>query len=104
MKLNRDTLIDILYEEESDEFEQVWNKMCDSDRWSATHDFVFKHKETGQHYYTCYSVGATEMQYEEPWEYEDEVECTPVWKKKMQGGFDVTAYADENNKVLAVKF
>ena len=38
----------------------------------------------GKFYMTTYSVGATEMQWEKPWEYEEEVECTEVELKEVK--------------------
>lgn len=54
----------------------VEDKVVDNTRWSIIHEIVFE--DNGKFYQTEYSVGATEMQSEEPWEYEDEVECTEV--------------------------
>lgn len=45
-------------------------------RWSVHHSIIFSHD--GKFYKAHYSVGATESQYESPWEYEEEVDCTEV--------------------------
>lgn len=46
-------------------------------RWSIHHEIIFKWID-GKFYQASYSRGATEMQDESPWEYEDEVTCTEV--------------------------
>lgn len=52
------------------------DNIIENDRWTITHEIVFEDK--GKFYKTRYSEGATEMQDERPWEYENEVECTEV--------------------------
>lgn len=47
-------------------------------RWSIVHSIIFS--LDGKFYETEYSVGATEIQDESPWEYESEVECDEVYK------------------------
>ena len=59
----------------------IYDKIIENSRWSILHELVFCWR--GNHYMTSYSVGATEMQYERPWEYDDKVDCykvTPVEK------------------------
>lgn len=41
-------------------------------------------KNNGKFYQTTYSEGATEMQDERPWEYEDEVECEEVELREVK--------------------
>ena len=50
--------------------------ITDTKRWSIVHKIVFE--DNGKFYQTTYSVGATELQMESPWEYDEEVECTEV--------------------------
>ena len=57
------------------------DEVVDTLRWSIVHSLIFKHD--GKYYKTYYSVGATEMQYESPWEYEESVECTEVELKEV---------------------
>jgi hypothetical protein len=57
-------------------YSAIFDKLVDHTRWSVVHEIVFENR--GKFYKTRYSVGATESQAEEPWEYEDEVECTEV--------------------------
>ena len=54
----------------------IVDKIIDTTRWSIVHEIIFE--DNGKFYQTTYSEGATEMQDERPWEYEDEVECTEV--------------------------
>ena len=60
----------------------VVDKIIDTTRWSIVHEIVFEYN--GKFYQTTYSEGATEMQYESPWEYDDEVECTEVELREIK--------------------
>lgn len=60
----------------------VEDEVVDNSRWSIYHKIVFEY--SGKHYSTYYSVGATELQDESPWEYEEEVECTEVELKEVR--------------------
>ena len=60
----------------------IENDIIDTTRWSIVHEIVFEDK--GKFYMTTYSEGATEYQYERPWEYEDEVKCTEVELKEVK--------------------
>ena len=61
--------------------EAVSDKITDTSRWSENHDIVFEYE--GKFYTTGYSCGATEMQYEEPWEDEADVTSWEVEKKEV---------------------
>lgn len=52
------------------------DKIVDTSRWSIHHSIIFE--DQGKFYKTYYSEGATEMQDESPWEYDNEIECTEV--------------------------
>ena len=52
------------------------DKIVDTSRWSVHHEIIFA--DQGKFYKTYYSEGATEMQDERPWEYDNEIECTEV--------------------------
>ena len=65
----------ILWDEEGT---VVLNEISDHNRWSTIHRFVFKPEGENRLYETSYSKGATEQQDEQPWQYEDEVECVEV--------------------------
>jgi hypothetical protein len=54
----------------------IKDEITDTSRWSIHHRIVFEHN--GIFYQTYYSVGATEMQDEGPWEHESEVDCVEV--------------------------
>ena len=56
--------------------EVVSNELYDSSRWSLHYNLIFSHE--GKFYQTQYSRGATECQYERPFEYEGDVTCTEV--------------------------
>ena len=60
----------------------VVDKIIDTTRWSIVHEIVFE--DNGNFYQTTYSEGATEMQDERPWEYDDEVECTEVELREVK--------------------
>lgn len=55
-----------------DELETVRNEITDNGRWSIHHDWVFKYKD--RYFQTSYSVGATEMQDESPFEYDGDAD------------------------------
>lgn len=52
------------------------DKITGHGRWSVVHEIVFE--LGGKFYRTTYSIGATEMQDERPWQYEDSVTCEEV--------------------------
>jgi len=54
-------------------------------RWSVQHEVIFREPGDGPNeaWMTWYSVGATEMQDESPWEYEKEVECVRVVRRTV---------------------
>ena len=54
----------------------IKDEIYDNSRWSVHHSIVFVHND--KFYKTGYSVGATEMQDESPWEYDTDVECVEV--------------------------
>ena len=65
----------ILYDE-VDGVEVIRDEIVDHSRWSVVHKLIFEYED--KIWSTHYSVGATEMQEEYPWEYEDKVECIEV--------------------------
>ena len=50
-------------------------------RWRVHYRGVFAHE--GKHYMVNWSVGATEMQDEAPWEYQPQVTATEVEKRQV---------------------
>jgi hypothetical protein len=81
IKVPKEKMLKILWEE-LEGTEIIENTIEDTDRWSTIHGLVFK--MDGKFYETGYSVGATEMQDESPWEYEKEVECVEVEPVKVE--------------------
>ena len=76
MKFKKELLQDLVYNE-VDGYEVIINDVMDTSRWSINKRMVFKFDN--KYYVTFYSVGATEQQYEEPYEYEkDLIECREV--------------------------
>lgn len=63
------------------EVELISCKYEDRTRWSIEYELVFKWID-GKFYRTYYSIGATEMQDESPWEYDNYVECVEVRKEQ----------------------
>jgi hypothetical protein len=60
----------------------IVDNIVDTTRWSVVHEIVFADK--GKFYRTTYSEGATEIQDERPWEYEDEIECEEVELREVK--------------------
>lgn len=72
---------DYLMDELDLPYTAISDKIIDTSRWSVLHKIVFE--DNGKFYSTTYSVGATEMQDERPWEYQTKVECTEVELKEV---------------------
>lgn len=73
----------------------IVDRIVDTTRWSVVHEIVFE--DNGKFYQTTYSVGATEMQYEIPWEYVDEVKCIEVELREVKVKKWVPVNQDDNN-------
>lgn len=69
--------------DDHDDFECIEDKVIDSTRWSIINEGIFKHLPSGKFYRVSWSSGATEMQDESPFEYEDEVELEEVELKEI---------------------
>lgn len=82
MKLLSDEARDVVREDHED-WEKVESEIVESSRWSIIYSGVFKHIPTGKYYAASWSVGATEQQDEQPFEYEDEVEFYEVVQKPV---------------------
>lgn len=82
MKFKKEFLRELLWDD-ADGAEKVYDEITDTSRWSIHHWMVFKFN--GKYYGTSYSVGATECQEEQPFEYDpEEIDCSeliPVEKK-----------------------
>jgi len=78
MNLTKEQALGVL-DRENDATQIIEDELVDNDRWSIHHRLIFKW-EDGLYYQTYYCVGATEMQDEGPWDYDEEVECSQVRK------------------------
>lgn len=63
-------------------YSALLDEITDTSRWSIHHRIIFSYQ--GKFYQAYYSEGATEMQDESPWEYEDEIECVEVELKEVK--------------------
>lgn len=59
----------------------VSDTIIDTGRWNIEHELIFMDPADNKYYRTNYRIGATEMQDETPWKYDDTVEATEVEKK-----------------------
>ena len=75
MKFAKDYLKEVLYD---DVGEIIENKIIEISRWTVNYRMIFK-TEDGGLFETFYESGATEMQDQQPYEYDDdEIECSEV--------------------------
>ena len=56
----------------------ISDEIVDNSRWAIQHELIFKHPVDQRIYRTHYDVGATEQQYERPWEHDEFIECEEV--------------------------
>ena len=75
--------IDLPYLDEGQKVDDVTlisREIIDTNRWSIIYEIVFRFDDqlSDQAWSASYSVGATEMQDESPWEYEEEVKAILV--------------------------
>jgi hypothetical protein len=64
---------------DSEDFEVIQTKIVDKSRWSIIKRCVFRRKGETQLYGVVYSVGATESQDEQLFEYDgDQIKCSRV--------------------------
>jgi hypothetical protein len=84
MKLTGKEARDVIYGD-SDDWEEVTGTVLivDKSRWSIQKEGVFLHKPSKKHYEFYWQVGATEMQDEQPFEYDKEVEPVEVELKEV---------------------
>jgi len=75
MKFDKKYLQNVVWSEEG---EIIENKIIETSRWSIHYRMIFK-TEDGRLFETFYERGATEMQDQQPYEYDsDEIECSEV--------------------------
>ena len=94
MKLTKDEARAVVWDETDDWEAASPKEIIDTTRWSNVLYRVFRHIPTGKFYEFSWSVGATEMQDERPYEYEDEI--TP--EEVVQEVVTVTKWVRLNNK------
>ena len=63
-------------------YEALSDRIVDTSRWSEHHEILFEYENV--FYLTSYSCGATEIQDESPWEYDESVKCFVVEKKIVE--------------------
>lgn len=59
----------------------VYEELVDNTRWSLVYRIVFECG--GKYYQAYYERGATEYQYQSPWENEDRILCKEVERKEV---------------------
>lgn len=62
-------------------YSAILETIIDTDRWSIIYEIIFE--DEGKFYKAGYSTGATENQYEEPWEYEKIIDAVEVEQKEI---------------------
>ena len=67
---------------DDDAYRVISDKITSTGRWSVYHALVIQRVEDGRFFRDSYSVGATENQYESPWEY-DAPAFTEVFPKEQ---------------------
>lgn len=72
----------ILLDELQLPYDTIENKIIGKGRWSILREIVFKYQD--KYWSTHYSTGATEEQYESPWEHVDQVECIEVHEVEVK--------------------
>lgn len=74
----------IVWEDTSD-FILVESSVTDTSRWSIQHEGICQHIESEKYYFIDWSVGATEMQDEGPFEYhKGDVTLTEAIQKEVK--------------------
>jgi len=81
MRTTREFSREFLREELDLPYSALEERIIEVTRWSIQYEIVFEYE--GKFYMTYYSEGATEMQDESPWEYDETVECTEVELKDV---------------------
>jgi hypothetical protein len=62
---------------------EIQDEIYQTRRWSVDHSCIFEDPTDYTFWEVCYSVGATENQYEMPWEYDDEIVGVQVEKRTV---------------------
>lgn len=78
IKLNKETAQEIVAGW-AEGWEQVEEAVVDTSRWSIHYEAIHKRESDGKHFLFHFSRGATEQQYESPYEYDGaEIEVSEV--------------------------
>ena len=85
MKFKKEIVKELAYDYDFDGYEIIYTKQIDSTRWSIIYEQVFKFEN--KFYMTVFSMGATEMQNEEPYEFDADsegmIEAQEVFPKEV---------------------
>jgi len=82
MKFKKEMLQELVYDD-CLLAEKIEDNITGTTRWSILHEMIFKYND--KFYIVQYSIGATEMQEERPFEYSaDEIECPEVEQKEVK--------------------
>ena len=82
LNISKDDALEFTLGDNADGFKLIEDKLVDTSRWSEIHEIVIQRNSDGKYFKDSYSVGATEQQDEQPWEYEDP-DFTEVFKKEV---------------------
>lgn len=82
LNISKDDALEFALGDNAEGFKLIEDKLVDTSRWSEIHEIVIQRNSDGKFFKDSYSVGATEQQDEQPWEYEDP-DFTEVFKKEV---------------------
>lgn len=82
LNISKDDALEFTLGDGAEGFKLIEDKLVDTSRWSEIHEIVIQRNSDGKFFKDNYSVGATEQQDEQPWEYEDP-DFTEVFKKEV---------------------
>lgn len=80
-KFPKDVLREVISDDARESYclERIENEIYDTSRWSNHYELIFRDTNGGHYWKTYYSVGATESQDEDPFEFEDGmIDCIQV--------------------------
>ena len=78
---SKDAMVELVNEEYIPNGKFILIELKDHSRWSLEYEVTFEYK--GQYFCTSYRRPATELQEEEPFEYENEVHCVRVYPTEV---------------------
>lgn len=71
INLSKEQARELTYGIELEDFIVIDNILEDTSRWSLNYRLIIQRKSDGKYFADYYSVGATEIQDERPWEYSE---------------------------------